>query len=108
MSPTYQDRRIVIDNERIQVRSFPRTREIALADVLGADLIELGILRYQLVGIGVTRPRTWFTADPRRRRCRHGIELDVGRMLRIGITPDDPEAALAAIRSFARAESDAT
>lgn len=99
MSTTYQDDRLSVDDDGIRIRSLLKTRHIPLADVRSVRVFELGMSRFRLVGIGPTRPRTWFTADPHRRRRRQGIELDVGRLLRVGITPDDPEAALDAITS---------
>lgn len=99
MSTTYRDDRISVDDEGIRIRSLLKTRHIPLADVRSARLFELGMSRFRLIGIGPTRPRTWFPADPNRRHRKQGIELDVGRLLRVGITPDDPQAALDAITS---------
>ncbi|GJM37135.1 MAG: hypothetical protein DHS20C19_05020 [Acidimicrobiales bacterium] len=97
MSTTYQDDRVSVDDEGIHIRSLLKTRHIPLADVRSARLFDLGMSRFRLIGIGPNRPRTWFPADPNRRHRKQGIELDVGRFFRVGITPDDPQAALGAI-----------
>lgn len=97
MATTYSDDRVEVNADRLKIRSRFKTREIPLADIRGARLIELGIGRYRLVGIGPTRLRTWFVTNPNRRRRSHEIELDVGRLFRIGVSAEDPQAALDAI-----------
>lgn len=94
MPSTYRDDRIDIDADRIRIRALFSEREIPLSKVRGVRLIELGISRYRLVGIGPEHPRTWFIADPKRRHRKQALELDVGKRFLVGVTPDDPEAAL--------------
>jgi hypothetical protein len=97
MATTYSDDQIEVSADLLKIRSRFKTSEIPLADIRSARLIELGIERYRLVGIGPTRLRTWFVTNPNRRRRSHEIELDVGRLFRIGISAEDPQAALDAI-----------
>lgn len=102
MSPAYDDDVVRIDRETVLVKSYllpGRQREIRRDTILGVSVVELGPLsgRYRLVGLGFRRPRNFFHWDPRRSKKGRGIVLDTGRLLRPVITPDDHDAAMAAL-----------
>jgi hypothetical protein len=50
---------------------------------------------------GTANPGLWAHLDPQRPRKRAGLILDLGRRVKPFITPDDPDAAEAAIRERA-------
>ena len=95
----YDDGRIRVDDTHAHIRSLRRHRRIAICDireVTSFDTSRWGT-RLRLVGIGLERPRTWFMWDPERHTRQSVVELDVGRRLRIGVTPADPQSLLAVL-----------
>ena len=111
---TYDDGRLRIDPRGVTIRPpvARKARRTAHAKCLAYDriraarLISLGVGSGQLrlVGVSPLRPRVWFHWDPHRRSKKAGIELDVGRWMRLGITPDDPVRALELITDYLRKE----
>ena len=102
MSAIYDDVVVRIDQETVLVKSYllpGRQREIRRDAIVGVWAVELGPFsgRYRLVGLGFRWPRNFFHWDTRRSKKGRGIVLDVGRFLRPVITPDDHEAAMAAL-----------
>lgn len=98
-SPLYRDRIMSIDNEAITVDRYTltgRPRRIPFEAIHRARPIRLRFLtgRHQLIGISPGRPRTYFHWDRYRGHKRVGIELDLGRAIRIGLTPEDPDTVL--------------
>ena len=101
--PRYEDRVVRLDASGITVKNYylpGRSRHIPYDDIDGVDLIDLGFAtgRHQLVGIGPLRPQIFFHWDRDRSKKSQGLSLDVGRALRLAITPDDPERVLALVR----------
>ena len=97
----YSDSRIELGDTELRVRSLRSERRVAVGEigtVTSFDLSRWGA-RLRLVGVGFDRPRTWFVWDPDRRHKTRGVELDIGRVLRLGLTPDDPEALVAALEA---------
>jgi protein-L-isoaspartate O-methyltransferase len=95
----YRDQLMSIDNEAITIDRHTvtgRGRRIPFAAIQRARPIRLQFLtgRHQLVGVSPGRPRTYFHWDRNRGRKRCGIELDLGRAVRIGLTPEDPDTVL--------------
>lgn len=105
--PTYDDDAITLDETGITVKNYylpGRPRTIRYDNIIHAEIIDLGFFtgRHQLVGIGPLRPRLFFHWDRTRSTKSHGISLDLGRRLRLAITPDEPDTVLADIRSHTR------
>ena len=95
----YEDDLIELDHEAVTIkqgRRGNRTRRIPYSDIRGAEQfpLRLGTGRYRLVGISPLRPRDYFYWGRGRHAKTHGISLDVGRFMRIAITPDDPQAVM--------------
>lgn len=96
----YDDDTITLDETGITVKNYylpNQSRTIRYDDITHAEVVELGFAtgRHQLVGIGPLRPRLFFHWDRKRSKKSHGLSLDVGRGLRLAITPDEPERVLA-------------
>ena len=103
---TYDDDAVTLDETGITVKNYylpGRPRTIRYNDIVHAEIIDLGFGtgRHQLVGIGPLRPRLFFHWDRKRSTKSHGISLDLGRRLRLAITPDEPARVLAYVRSHA-------
>lgn len=103
---TYDDDAVTLDETGITVKNYylpGRPRTIRYNDIVHAEIIDLGFGtgRHQLVGIGPLRPRLFFHWDRKRSTKSHGISLDLGRRLRLAITPDEPVRVLAYVRSHA-------
>lgn len=101
---TYDDEVVTLDDIGITVKNYylpGRPRRIRYDDVVGVESIQLGFGtgRHQLVGIGPLRPRTFFHWDRKRSAESRALSLDLGRWLRVAITPDEPDEVLAIIRT---------
>ena len=98
----YDDDVIRIDDTGLTIRSFllpGRSRHVRFDEIARVDLITLGFFtgRHQLVGIGPLRPRLFFHWDRQRSTKTHAVLLDRGKVLRLAITPSDPERVLGII-----------
>lgn len=98
----YDDSVVTLDDIGITVKNYylpGRPRQIRYDNIKHSELIQLGFGtgRHQLVGIGPLRPRLFFHWDRKRSAKSHGLSLDLGRWLRLAITPDDPDQVLALI-----------
>ena len=103
---TYDDDAVTLDETGITVKNYylpGRPRTIRFNDIVHAEIIDLGFGtgRHQLVGIGPLRPRLFFHWDRKRSTKSHGISLDLGRRVRLAITPDEPTRVLAYVRNHA-------
>ena len=103
---TLDDDAVTLDETGITVKNYylpGRPRTIRYDDIVQAEVIQLGFFtgRHQLVGIGPLRPRLFFHWDRKRSTKSHGISLDLGRRLRLAITPDEPTRVLAYVRNHA-------
>jgi hypothetical protein len=103
---THDDDAVTLDETGITVKNYylpGRPRTIRYDEIVHAEMIQLGFFtgRHQLVGIGPLRPRLFFHWDRKRSTKLHGLSLDLGRRLRLAITPDEPDRVLAHIRSHA-------
>lgn len=101
---TYDDGAIALDEAGLTVRDYflpGRPRHIPFAAIVDAELIPLGFWtgRHQLMGIGPFRPRSFFPWDRKRATRSSGVSLDLGKRLRVVITPDDPDRVLELIRT---------
>ena len=101
---TYDDEVVTLDEAGVTVKSYylpGRPRRISYDDIVGVASIRLGFGtgRHQLVGIGPLRPRTFFPWDRKRAAKSRTLSLDLGRWLRVAITPDEPDEVLATIRT---------
>jgi len=102
----HDDDAVTLDEGGITVKNYylpGRPRTIRYDDIVHAEIIDLGFGtgRHQLAGIGPFRPRLFFHWDRRRSTKSHGISLDLGRRLRVAITPDQPDRVLTHIRKHA-------
>lgn len=98
------DDAVTLDETGITVKNYflpGRPRTIRYDDIIRAEIIQLGFGtgRHQLVGIGPLRPRLFFHWDRKRATKSQGLSLDLGRRLRLAITPDEPDRVLAHIRN---------
>lgn len=108
---SYDDDVVTLDDTGITVKNYylpGRHRQIRYNDIIHTELIPLsfGTGRHQLVGIGPLRPRLFFHWDRKRSTKSHALSLDIGRRLRLAITPDDPHQVLTLIRSRTLTQAD--
>ena len=97
--PRYEDSVITISDDSLTIRHYGRPgspHTIALGDILSVEPIRLGFWtgRARLVGFGPGRPLHFFHWDRQRASKRAGLSLDLGRRVKIAITPDDPQRVL--------------
>jgi hypothetical protein len=96
----YSDDRVTLDDQSLQIRTRRSQRTIPVSDIRSAEMFPLTAFggRFRLVGLDLRRPRTWFHWDPKRHAKTAGIQIDVGRFFKIGITPDDADQLLAELK----------
>lgn len=93
----YEDDVILLGEDDLTIKSYlwgGNARRIAYRSVRGIEVFEMGLWtgRFRMVGISIGRPRNWIPFGRSRTNKRTAISLDVGRLLRPTIVPDDPEA----------------
>jgi len=104
----YSDRWITCEPEGIRVRGyyFPwGAARIAYASVRSVRRVRLSAFRGRARIWGTSNPPCWASLDPGRPRKRAGFVVDRGRFVRPLLTPDDPDAFEAEIRSRVRVDS---
>lgn len=99
---SYDDDAVTLDEIGITVKNYylpGRPRLIRYDDIVAVELISLGFGngRRQLVGVGPLRPRTFFHWDRKRSGTARALSLDLGRWLRVAITPEEPEEVFAIV-----------
>jgi hypothetical protein len=88
MATTYSDRWITLDDRELTIRGY---------------YLPWGAKRIPYDRIwGTANPRVWASFDPLRPTKRTGFLIDNGGSITPLITPDDPEAAEAALRAHLR------
>lgn len=97
----YHDDRVALDNESLRIKTRRSHRTIPVSEIRNAAAFPLTLStgRYRLIGLDFRRPRTWLHWDPHRRTKTAGIELDVGRFFKIGVTPDDADELLSELQN---------
>ena len=100
----YSDDRVTLDDQSLQIRTRRGRRTILVSDIRSAQVFPLPAAggRFRLVGLDLRRPRTGFHWDPERHTKTAGVELDVGRFFKIGVTPDDADQLLADLQRHPR------
>lgn len=99
---TYRDRWIECapDEVRIRFYYFPfGTKHIAYASLRGVTRVSMTAAKGRGRIWGTANPRYWAGLDPARPKKSVAFLLDVGGFVRPFVTPDDPDAFEAALRS---------
>lgn len=100
---TYDDGRTRLDADGVELRRYwfplPRAKRIPWSEVRAAEFGPLTWFNGRGRVWGSGTPRVWLGADLGRPRRTTLITLDVGKRIRPGFTPKDPEAALAVLRA---------
>jgi hypothetical protein len=102
MSTQYRDRWIELNDGEIVIHAyyFPwGTKRISYGAIRHVTPVSLGALNGRSRIWGTANPRVWASLDPRRPTKRTGFLIDHGRAITPLITPDDPDAAEAALRA---------
>jgi hypothetical protein len=100
----YHDRWIDADSDGLRVRGyyFPwGTKRIPYESIRAVRRVNTGLLTGRGRAWGTSNPTLWASLDPGRVRKHEALILDLGRSVRPFLTPDDPDAVLAAIREHA-------
>ncbi len=95
----YDDPVVALDEGGITIKNYGRPgkqRQIRYSELSDVRLISLGIGtgRWRLLGISPGRPFHFFHWDPNRASKSHSLSLDLGRIRKTAITPEDPERVL--------------
>jgi hypothetical protein len=99
---TYRDRWIACTEVEIRIRFyyFPvGTKRIKYEVIKGVTRVHTSAAHGRGRIWGTGNPHYWASLDPQRPRKRVAFVLDVGRFVRPFLTPDDPDAFEAAVRS---------
>jgi hypothetical protein len=102
MADDYDDGRIRLDGTGLTLRGyyFPwGSKHIGLASITELRRVELAAARGRARIWGTANPRYWANFDPARPKKSVGFVLELGKAVRPLITPDDPDAFEAALRS---------
>jgi hypothetical protein len=102
MSELYRDRWITCTEQGIRIRGyyFPwGTKTIPYARIRTVQRRPLGALTGRGRIWGTANPSVWLSLDPGRPGKREGLLLDLDRIVRPLITPDDPAAVEELIRA---------
>jgi hypothetical protein len=102
MSTQYRDRWIELNERELVIRGyyFPwGTKRIPYDAMRHVARVSLGALNGRARIWGTANPRVWASLDPGRPRKRVGFLIGCGRTVTPLITPDDPDAAEAALRA---------
>jgi hypothetical protein len=106
MAEDYRDPRIEADANGLKIKHYYvpfGAKHVAWNDIQGVGRIKLSTLGGRLRVWGTSNPRYWTNLDPRRPVKKQGFVIDLGRRVRPFITPDDPAAFEAAVRSHSSA-----
>lgn len=98
----YHDRRIDCTPSEIRVRGyyFPwGTKRIRYSAVRELRRVELSAARGQFRIWGTANPKYWASFDPGRPSKVVGFVVDVGKAVHPVLSPEDPDAFEAAVRS---------
>lgn len=106
MEPNYEDPRIEADADGLRIRHYYLPfgdKRIRWETIRSVGRVKVGPLRGRLRIWGTANPRYWANLDPSRPRKNEGFVLDLGRRIHPFITPDDPVAFEAVLRSHGKA-----
>jgi len=97
----YDDGLIAATDDALVIRRYNallREKRIPYVDIRTVEQIPIGQLRRWRLW-GTTIPGYWFNLDPGRPRKSVGFVIDAGKPVKPIITPDEPDALLAALRA---------
>lgn len=99
MSDEKTDARIECTDDALVIHGYyPWAKKIPWATIRGVQRVALSTFRGRGRMWGTANPGLWANFDPSRPGKDVGLIIDLGRRMKPFITPDDPEAVLAAIR----------
>ena len=95
----YEDSVIAVSDDTLTVKHYGRPgspRFIPLDEIHAVEPIRLGFWtgRARLVGFGPGRPFHFFHWDRHRASKRIALSIDLGRRMKLAVTPDDPQRVL--------------
>lgn len=99
---TYHDRWIECTPDEVRIRAyyFPwGTKRIPYDRLKGMRRVATSLARGQGRIWGTSNPKYWASLDPKRPTKNVAFVLDLGRMVHPFLTPDDPGAFDAVVRS---------
>lgn len=102
--PSYHDGSIDCDATSLRIRGyyFPwGTKSIAYASIKGVSKVKMTALMGKGRIWGTANLGYWANLDVARPKKQYALIIDVGKSVKPFITPDDPDAAEAAIREGA-------
>jgi hypothetical protein len=102
MRSEYKDRWIECTSDVIKIHGyyFPwGTKHIRYSSIRAMKRVDIGAFTGKWRIWGTANPRYWASLDPGRPTKKVGFILDLGRLVRPFVTPDDPDAFEAAVRA---------
>ena len=102
MGSDYDDGRVRVHGGELTLRGyyFPwGSKHIDVAAITELRRVELSAARGRARIWGTANPRYWANLDPGRPKKKVGFILELGKAVRPLVTPDDPDAFEAALRS---------
>lgn len=109
VSEDYADPRIEARADGLKIRHYYLPfgdKRIDWDQIRSVGRVEVGALRGRFRIWGTANPRYWANLDPSRPRKKRGFVLDLGATVKPFITPDDPAAFEAALRTHTDAPID--
>ncbi len=107
MTALYEDAGLTLDEDGITVNRyyfpFANAKRIAYSDIQGIRREKMSWATGKGRIWGAGDPRYWFPLDPRRGRKSTLLVIDVGRRVRVCITPDDPEKVISILKAKVKA-----
>jgi hypothetical protein len=94
------DERIELTDNGLVIHGYyPWAKRVPYDRIRGVELFQMSNLRGRGRIWGTANPRYWANLDPGRVHKSVALILDVGKRVHPFITPDDPDAVVAAIRA---------
>lgn len=98
----YDDGRVVLDEDGLTLRHyyfpFGTSKRIAYRDIRHVQVLPMTWLTGKGRGWGTTNPRYWLPLDTNRPHKDTLFVLDLGRLVKPGFSPEDPDRVLGILR----------
>lgn len=104
MSESYHDKRLAVGSEGLSIKGYYLpwgTKRVAIASIASLTRVDIGTFTGRGRVWGTANPKYWANFDAARPTKTVGFIVNLNKRISPFVTPDDPEAFEAAIRSLA-------